>query len=340
MDKQINSKFSRQLNNISTDADVPDHMVFWQLNDLCNFRCLYCFCGEEKLSREHPDVGKYSPEHIARCFNRTGKTWQVHMSGGEPFLYPDYVGLCAELTRNHYISINTNLSTSNVKEFADTIDPRKVIFINAGLHIGEREKTEDGVELFIDRVKYLQEKKFNIDVGYLAYPPLFPRMEKDIDRLRSGGIRLVNAKTFRGFYKGKTYPAAYTPAEKKLVDQYALDPREEEVLNRKVNFFGRLCATGCKYFRMDPSGGIFRCSTSMKKYGNLFEEKYSLDWVPRPCPLLNCDCPYEGFKYVQNGGTSTAPAVITEVATELGSLPARGITLKKILRFIRKRTGL
>jgi len=111
----IAPEFSREL---KTEDPPPNRMISWQLNELCNFRCPYCFCGEEKLSREHPACGKYSPEHIADCFDRTGKTWQVHMSGGEPFLYPRFVELCMALTRSHYISMNTNLSTANANDFA------------------------------------------------------------------------------------------------------------------------------------------------------------------------------------------------------------------------------
>jgi organic radical activating enzyme len=107
------------------------------------------------------------------------------MTGGEPFLYPDFVGLCAALTRSHYISLNSNLPTSKFYQFAYTIDPKKVMVISAAAHISEREKSKNGVERFIEKVVYLQEKGFNVFVSYVTEPSLFPRIEKDFEQWNS-----------------------------------------------------------------------------------------------------------------------------------------------------------
>lgn len=136
-------------------AGAPEYMMAWQLNTLCNFRCEYCFCSEKSLSKEHSDCGKYSPEHIAKCFNDTGRIWRIHMSGGETFLYPKFVELARALTKKCYISLNTNLSTPNVYEFGDMISPEKVLSINAALHIMEREKSKNGVNKYIKKFLYL-----------------------------------------------------------------------------------------------------------------------------------------------------------------------------------------
>ena len=338
--KYQNSENNNQDSNFSRDIKSserePERMVFWQLNDKCNYRCEYCFCGDEKLSKEHPECGKHSPEHIAQSFTNTGKTWQVHMSGGEPFLYPDYVSLCRKLTKEHYISINTNLPTNNVKQFAEEVDPNKVVFINAGFHVEQREKMKDGIDSFIEKVILLQDKGFNIDVGYLGYVPLFERMEKDMEQLRTSGIKLVNAKTFRGYYEGRSYPKSYSEKERDLLSKHFIDPREEGVVGEKVNYFGRLCGAGERYFRMDPAGNLFRCSTSYKGYGNLFSGKYNFDESPKPCPLTNCGCPYEGFKYVVEGKSSVVE-ITKEICSEIAGLPARGVTLRKVVRYLGRR---
>ncbi|MBF0216083.1 MAG: radical SAM protein [Candidatus Omnitrophica bacterium] len=328
------SDFTRDIKG--TSGKRPDSMVFWQLNNLCNFRCEYCFCGEEKLSKEHPDCGKYGPAHIAGCFNDTGKVWQVHMSGGEPFLYPKFVDLCAELTKGHFISLNTNLSTLNVREFANRISPDKVVFLNAGFHKTAREKNPAGIDHFIEKVLILQEKGFNIDVGYLTYPRLLEKMALDVKYLKSRGIKLVNAKTFRGYHNGKKYPAAFTREEKEFIYKYSLDPREEKVMNTSVNYFGNPCRTGMDYFRMDPSGNLYRCSSSYKRYGNLLKGKYTPDKTPAPCPLIDCTCPYEGFKYVSAGEASVI-RVAGEVLNEICGFPNRGVSLRKVGRYVRKR---
>ena len=68
------------------------------------------------------------------------------MTGGEPMLYPNFVSLAGLLTRGHYISLSTNLSTANAYEFADTVAGNRVISIRANIHILEREKIKDGVK--------------------------------------------------------------------------------------------------------------------------------------------------------------------------------------------------
>lgn len=62
-------------------------------------------------------------------FERTGLTWLVHMSGGEPFYFPHFTELCQGLTEKHSISINTNLSHRDVIHFARAVNPQKVEFI-------------------------------------------------------------------------------------------------------------------------------------------------------------------------------------------------------------------
>ena len=278
----------------------PKYVMAWNLNSLCNFRCEYCFCSKESLSKEHPDVGKYSPGHIAGCFDNTGKTWRIHMSGGEPFVYPDYVTLTRLLTKNHYISINTNLSTGNVFQFGDAVPPGKVLTMNAGIHILEREKKKDGVSKYIEKFLYLQDKGFNIRLEYVAYPPLFSRLKKDMAFFASQGVKIVNLKMFRGTYNGKVYPHSYTEEEKEIISQKALDTREMEIMNENVNFYRRLCSAGETSFNMDPSGNLFRCLTVKECYGNFFSSKFRMDKKPRPCPAKKCGCPYEGIRLIKD----------------------------------------
>src|SRR6476619_762876 len=104
----------------------------------CTFRCSYCFIPVEDLSiklRVHA-----TNEAWQNAFDRTGKRWLIHLTGGEPFIYPDFVDLCARLTRSHYLSINSNLAHPSVDDFAKTIDPTRIHFINAALHLEERER--------------------------------------------------------------------------------------------------------------------------------------------------------------------------------------------------------
>lgn len=94
----------------------------WHLTNRCNFFCEYCHPQiRYVLNRKHLD--EPTPELVVRRFDELGKVCLVHMSGGEPFMFPGFVELCRGLAANHFISINTNLASDDVAEFAERVRP-------------------------------------------------------------------------------------------------------------------------------------------------------------------------------------------------------------------------
>ena len=282
---------------------MPDqcslYHVMWRINRACNFDCDYCFRSgvDADRAREHPNCGAYSPDHIARCFDNTGKTWRIHMSGGEPLLYPRYVELVKVLSKNHYLSINTNLSTPNIYDFAARIPPERVHAVNATMHVIELEKRKRGVPEFLERLLHLQGRGFNVRLMYITYPPLLSRLARDMQYVRSLGVRNLRIKVFRGLYDGRQYPRDYTAEERALIKRWPISHYELDILEGVGGFNGRLCTAGQNAFDLSISGDLTRCSTVSRRYGNLFEESYRFDETPRPCPATFCICPYQGMKF-------------------------------------------
>jgi MoaA/NifB/PqqE/SkfB family radical SAM enzyme len=316
----------------------PQHsgpMMTWVLNHRCNFTCEYCFYTIEHLSKEHPDCGKYSPEHIAQCFDKTEKEWYIYLNGGEPFLFPKFVEMCSHLTRNHYISINTNVSTSNCLDFADRINPEKVYSIEASLHILEREK-RNNLKKYIKYFLNFQEKGFPIQVVYVTYPNLFDRIEDDIKMLKQEGIQIINLKTFRGYYKSNYYPKAYTANQRELMAKYALDKNEIYIMEESLSFFGKKCGAGLDYFLMDATGVVRRCSSSAKSYGNFFEGNFKIDEKARPCPFIQCSCPYEGMNRTSEKNDNIY-SITKEIVREGAPYLYKKVRPSKIYRYLKKR---
>jgi MoaA/NifB/PqqE/SkfB family radical SAM enzyme len=267
-----------------------EYRVVFRINNQCNFTCEYCNQRKNSPAADTPDVGTYSPQHIAKCFDGTGRTWAIALTGGETFLYPRFTELAQALTERHCIGVFTNLSTRNVYEFADLIPPERVLFIRAACHMVEREKRPDGVRDYVEKILHFQSRGFNIRVVYVLYPSLLSRVARDIDYFRSHGVRNIILQTFAGEYGGKRYPESYTSEQKSLIDGVALGKCEVEWEVLTTDTFGRLCSAGQKSFRMAPDGSLTRCVSVPKAHGNLLTGEYHFDKSPMPCPVNKCFC--------------------------------------------------
>src|ERR1051325_5346489 len=102
----------------------------------CNYRCDYCFVSTEKLGEKL--VVHATPETWCAAFDGTGQTWMIHITGGEPTLYPGFGELAASLSQRHYLSLNSNLTGRELGAFAERVDPTRVALVNAGYHHVER----------------------------------------------------------------------------------------------------------------------------------------------------------------------------------------------------------
>lgn len=273
--------------------------MMWRINQACNFSCAYCFREgvDPQRPKEHPECGRYTPAQIADCFDRTGRIWRIHITGGEPFLYPAFIELAEALTQKHRLTINTNLFTPGISDFACRISPRQIHGIYASLHLAELGKRTHGVQKFLDNLLLLQDAGFRAVLNYITYPPLLDRMEKDLENFSSRGIREICIKIFRGWYQGQFYPKSYTPDQKKRLKRLGLTKYEQAILQRRTRFRGRSCIAGSRAFYMDISGNLTRCCTIPKSYGNFLDRQYHFDESPSPCTAGECICPYQGIKF-------------------------------------------
>lgn len=297
------------MNKIETKSDCYMH---WQINRLCNYECPYCFreWADESSRTEDPACGKYSVEHISQRFDETGKVWRIYMTGGEPLLYPGFVELAKALTRVHYISVSTNLSTPNAYEFAEAVESERVHSVYANVHILEREKRREGMKEYLQKFLHFQQRGFKIWLVYITYPPLLGRIEEDIKRFRSEGIKQIKLKVFQGKYKGRRYPRDYSDDERAFIKRLGLDNYEHQILTGRVSFLGSRCQAGHRAFTLDIAGNVRRCNTLKDEYGNLFEGTFKPGKSSRRCPNKKCSCAYQGMYFATTGGSAVPPNVI------------------------------
>ena len=268
-----------------TQAPSPWDWEFdWHLTNRCNFYCEYCHPQiRYVLNRKH--LSEPDPELVVRRFDALGKVCLVHMSGGEPFMFPGFVALCEGLTRRHFISINTNLASQDVEEFARQVPADRVAKIVAAIHMPERELRGLELDAYARNYLVLRHAGFDVTALYVLYPPLLPRLADDLDRLRSLGVDHLRAKVFKGVHEGTRYPEGYSDEQKALI----LANSGEYVFNRPyldglLSFQGQACTAGVSSFKVTVTGQVRRCASVPTSYGNLYDGTFQPARAAAACP--------------------------------------------------------
>lgn len=292
----------------------------WMLLTSCNFRCAYCFFSAAFLKAKLRIYGTHVQWKDG--FDATGKTWLIHITGGEPTIYPGFADLCEQLSQNHYLSINSNLSHHSIEALAEKVDPERVHYINAGVHAEERQKRAS-LSLFIDRVNKLQKHRFNVLVSLLMTPETVYNFQGISNYFESHGLYLI-PKVIRGAYEGKRYPTAYSIGEKSLILQYLMEARQkyttviermgepvsinmfsdDRFLNGIPQYLGKRCSSGSKFVRINPDGTVTRCGSG-EELGNIRLKNVRLLSAAKPCDTSYCPYFCEKYTSPQFAGINT-----------------------------------
>ncbi len=266
--------------NFTNPTNAPyDAWLHWNVTRKCNFDCEYCFSHDKNVTSEAPK--KIDVEKLLSVLNKTGKSFRVGFTGGEPFLVPNFLESAGALTEEHFISINTHLTSSKIKEFAEAIPHEKVLFIQASLHFDELEK-RNLKSRFIENYSLLKERGFNIFAEAVAFPPFISRLEEFREFYEKEGIDF-SFGVFIGIYDGKKYPESYTDKEISAFGLYASE-------QRKFLQKGNLCNAGFNTAVLFSNGNVFPCFQIKEKLGNVYEKIDFYD-APITCPARQCGCP-------------------------------------------------
>ncbi len=297
----------------------------WVLNLICNYRCGYCISS---APRDPPLVGKLSPSKVLDFFNSTGKTWMLHLSGGEPFMYPEFVALCSALCTSHYISINSNLTTRHVAEFSKTIPPDRVTYIHCGVHPEQRELRRAWKPL-IRRLEMLVDAGFAVFASCVMTSESFDAFESASEMLAKVGVPLI-PKAMRGSYQERNYPASYSDIERRRFIEFSEeaerrvrdnihqplrnDPTVNPLMDRYLlhgipDFRGVLCSAGRDFVTIAPDGNIYVCGNTGRRIGNLFSGTLKLADVPQPCSSEWCHYTCVRFSEVDVAAAAGLPFV-------------------------------
>ncbi len=261
-------------------------IVLWQFNGRyahCNYSCPYCYVATSVNKGMH---FKYSMEKWEEAFERhfQNKNVVFYLSYGEPTIASKFYDVLEMIGRhpNWEGKITTNLSLPLEKLLNTKVAQDHRLNINASFH-----PTQIDIDTFLKQCQKLREHNIEPSIIYVMYPPQIDDFENVYMPIFRKEKYLVHIRAFRGLYKGKKYPAAYTFDEWKKTARY-MDTANLKYQLGEVNGLGRLSLLGCSHILVDNLGRIEMCDSYVGDYhyGNLFDQKINLDLSPQPFPGL------------------------------------------------------
>lgn len=285
-DKKANANFKK-----------PDVVyVDLKITYACNYKCEYCY--QVKNSGERI-IGTFSKENIDNLMvflKRTKEKKIITLAGGEPFVYPHLDYLARKCRENgHIVSIITNFSApfEKIEKFITTLE-ENIITFSISIHLSQIKDLEEFYSK-LQKLIELKEKlglKFNTWLTCVLTEENFEKL-KEVDatvRERFG----LNIEIQRAYHNG-----IYDIYSKEIEDYMTsrgLDVPKDEA--NKINFYGRRCWSGSKFFYIEHNGDVKRCYANqinecLWQLGNLAKPK-QIKIFNSPVACYSCDrgnCP-------------------------------------------------
>ena len=255
----------------------------WWTTMACNFKCKYCW---EVQAQER---GEFKPEPFKpwqqwlEAWNRL-KPLYLDITGGEPFL--PGIGLLEVLQgldREILVSITSNLSHP-LLDFVQRVSPQQVHSITASFHPSENGTKANPMnpEIFIGRIKLLQEFGFRVTANIVAWPEQIWLIPHWVSMFEAQGI-LWHVDPYQSI---AYYPWTYTEAQQELLKRYITSQRVGCV-NPEPDGKVVSCSGGVDHISVQPDGSAWRCILERQQManclGNVFDPEFTLLENPGEC---------------------------------------------------------
>jgi MoaA/NifB/PqqE/SkfB family radical SAM enzyme len=260
--------------------------IVWDIHYKCNYRCPYCWF-ENDLSSRYLKIRHISTQEWIGRWNYIYDTYgscHIEITGGEPFIYDNFVYLIKELSKHHTIRVTTNLSV-DINNILSEINPERVK-ITSSFH-----PTFAKLDIFLKKTLALKKSGHGNTVIYVAYPPQFNLIDFYRKIFEDNGI-VFSVTPFCGIYKGLNYPGVYSEHEKEVLAKYIGEDKDrlKYTLNSE-NPKGKLCRAGQLSVLLFKDGKIARCGPlKSRPFTNLFDKDFKFLEEPKPCESDFCPC--------------------------------------------------
>ncbi len=261
----------------------------WNIHYACNYKCSYCHAPKPQDKDAKKAVYLDADAWLKiwkRMYERYG-TWEILVSGGEPFAYTGFMDLLIGISRMHFVGVCTNLEW-DVAGFVRRADPER-IRIETSFH-----PESVSLDKFSERLRILKNGGFNPTVNFVPWPPLLNEMEKIKRGIEKTGCQLT-LQPFIGQFEGRSYPQGYTKEEREYFkifnDDCNLKTLDFKTTKVSDSTKGKLCRMGQNYCYIHPDGSASRCCRDHAvSLGNLVDDTFKLWEEPVECRADNCNC--------------------------------------------------
>ncbi len=267
--------------------------VSWVITGTCNFSCHYCSTEKEFLEYNDRQASEVAQKLIS-ILDQTDKEWHVVITGGEPFVVRNFHEICHQITQNHLITIDTNLSLDKpIENFIQTVNPSRVRQLYGAVHIEERAKHES-LTKFVNRIHHLKKHGFPLKISYVLEPKLSVRFWDDHQFFKEHDIEIV-PKPFKGIMEHgfrNLKMEYYDQKTKEILREFA-----KTKLKTTVSVTGVQCNSGKDFIRVMPNGDVKRCYNATKLMGNVLVDSFEFNLMAKECDVAIC-C-HNGLKHVE-----------------------------------------
>ena len=262
-------------------------VVSWNMNDTCNYRCSYC--TQRFLPDRSGHLTAAEVEAHVAAFRGLPGTWEIKLSGGEPFQQPGLVDIVTALVAaGHIISVQTNFSASErrLAAFLEATRGRLHVFA-ASLHL-EYATAAEFIARYAHIRPYVDAHGVSFCVTSVATPERLVELRDAIaPAFAQAGIRFkVQPEKLHGAIRG------YSEDEQATL--LALGGHNG-LGTLAANVQGRLCWAGSRYLVVKSTGRAFRCYPAARIGGRhaargAIDTGFVLSDGPRACPYTHCHC--------------------------------------------------
>lgn len=259
----------------------------------CNFRCEYCYQADGNGNHSKKFLSREHAEHFITFVKRLGEAYYITLAGGEPFVYPHLQYLVEKLTAlGNYVSLITNFSAPYEKIEKIILAAReKLATFNISVHLSQWKNMEVFYEK-LEKVLLLIQKEqipLKIRTTCVLTEENFERLVRT-DRVMKERFPGVSFDIQR-VYHDNVYEV-YSDQIENFLKQRGLDVPVEEA--NHIDFYGRKCWAGTKFFYIEVNGVVKRCYTnqfnrSVYELGTLSDAEH-IRVLDGPAPCLSVHC--------------------------------------------------